>query len=839
MARRSNLLIVAGLSIAMAAILGSPAISAPPATAPATQPTAWDDIDQRMVFFTVQLASVETSVDAANKALKGAGYKIAIRADDANRYQKGNELMDRNAGGPVRWDEFYGRTAEKFFYNPATPPGTLKLTVNVLRSNGGVAHEPLPNSNRPPQFDYIYRANANAKAQAEADVNKLAGKVDQLLARRRQLEAEQSGLWCKVAFRAAAGRELLGKPLYRFDLKTNDPAATANQNLEALRAAMDFLRMNNKLIESAEKGVDDNQAAFIAAFQETVAKSRADFDARLMKQPTLVMDAFDTHTTIGKLEAVAKRMNDVAKNTADAYKLALDAAGDEQRKNTFRGQLQESLVIYAEAVMAGDECVNQLAKEWKIVPDLEKAAPEAKLPNLPTPEPHASLTPQDDSLKNSKIGTSSIPNGGLSAGVNSIIIEAFIDGDSELHLKEDGIYWVQAASPSKPGKWHGHHEPTFVDGKAWQPVWGKPNVETGKDRSEGFAIPLKGLGFKLKLLAVADQRGVEQIDQRTPVELSEESGEQIITIPDPETGAKWYTFKLYRGTKQDSARISFQKSGSNEVAKDNSETDKTRLISARWGGDRKMLNVNHQAADLLAKNGELLARTREFGGDPTPFERKYLDIVLDVGGKTIHRTVEENKGFKLSTAINDAAQSSAEETADGPFSRSKVAVSAEPRTLPDGAVIVSAFWGSGKRSSDVTRAVASLLERGDDFLLTKENLGEDPAPMHGKDLEVNFRVDGKPGRRALHDGDIFRVATGTYQPVISISKESNTKMEADSVSPPKDIPPRGSGFRTPRNADQAKDSTRDLTPQKIGPGGVFDFGNGPATPAPATQPAGK
>ena len=55
-------------------------------------------------------------------------------------------------------------------------------------------HEPLSAQQRPPQFDFIYRANNNQQAKAEADIAKMAGKVDQLLARRRQLEAEQSRL---------------------------------------------------------------------------------------------------------------------------------------------------------------------------------------------------------------------------------------------------------------------------------------------------------------------------------------------------------------------------------------------------------------------------------------------------------------------------------------------------------------------------------------------------------------------------------------------------------------------------------------------------------------------
>ncbi len=95
---------------------------------PATNPPAvgalkdgWEEIDQRMVFLTVQLASVEASLTAVNKAITGTGYQQIVKKDTADRYRKGNELMDRNAGGPTSWKEFYGTAAEKFFYHPMIP----------------------------------------------------------------------------------------------------------------------------------------------------------------------------------------------------------------------------------------------------------------------------------------------------------------------------------------------------------------------------------------------------------------------------------------------------------------------------------------------------------------------------------------------------------------------------------------------------------------------------------------------------------------------------------------------------------------------------------------------
>src|SRR5437764_14907867 len=108
-------LLCATLALALAL---APALSAQ-TTRPSvatTLPAGWEEIDQRLVFFTVQLASVEASVDAVNKALRQAGYNQAVKAGRAEQFQKNNEMMDRQGGGPVGWKEFYGKTAEQFFF---------------------------------------------------------------------------------------------------------------------------------------------------------------------------------------------------------------------------------------------------------------------------------------------------------------------------------------------------------------------------------------------------------------------------------------------------------------------------------------------------------------------------------------------------------------------------------------------------------------------------------------------------------------------------------------------------------------------------------------------------
>ena len=82
------------------------------ASAQATVPANPDD--DRLTFLLIQLGADEQSIKAVNLALRQAGYKVAEEQGRVQQYEKGNELMDRNAGGPVSYKDFYGKTAKDF-----------------------------------------------------------------------------------------------------------------------------------------------------------------------------------------------------------------------------------------------------------------------------------------------------------------------------------------------------------------------------------------------------------------------------------------------------------------------------------------------------------------------------------------------------------------------------------------------------------------------------------------------------------------------------------------------------------------------------------------------------
>src|SRR5439155_2116499 len=139
----SNLVIV----FFVAAFFCSTALRADSIPAPTTQPQGrWDEISDRVVFLTRTLATVEASLVAIDQQIRQTGYKAASKIDAAQRAAKGNELMNRNLGMPssVDWKDFYGRTAQRFFYHPKD--------AHTFYIN------PRPIQDRPPQFDYIYKA---------------------------------------------------------------------------------------------------------------------------------------------------------------------------------------------------------------------------------------------------------------------------------------------------------------------------------------------------------------------------------------------------------------------------------------------------------------------------------------------------------------------------------------------------------------------------------------------------------------------------------------------------------------------------------------------------------
>ena len=130
------------------------------------------------------------------------------------------------------------------------------------------AGQGLPVHQRPPQFDYIYRANDSAKARAEMEASELVGKIDALNERRQRLEAEQGGLRVEIAFRAIAHYDLDRKPVYRFEPLFVELDTDYIQRTETMRSASSFMALALSILSESEK---DQQGTFLK-LKPTVAK---------------------------------------------------------------------------------------------------------------------------------------------------------------------------------------------------------------------------------------------------------------------------------------------------------------------------------------------------------------------------------------------------------------------------------------------------------------------------------------------------------------------------------------------------------------------------------------
>jgi hypothetical protein len=124
----------------------------------------------------------------------------------------------------------------------------------------------------------------------------------------------------------------------------------------------------------------------------------------------------------------------------------------------------------------------------------------------------------------------------------TLTVQAYIDGPSELHIKADGIYWINGGN-AKPGLWSGSRFPTYVNGAKWFPNWAKRG-DRGIDKSNLHMIPFGSLDFDFKLISVGMTQEDTGIVRRSPVQAGRQGDEYVVLIPDPEPGAMWYKFVL-------------------------------------------------------------------------------------------------------------------------------------------------------------------------------------------------------------------------------------------------------------------------------------------------------
>ena len=304
----------------------------------------------------MQLADAEANIQAINRSLKDAGYKVGIAYDRIDSNLKGNEYMDRKGGGPVRWDEFYGKTARDYARN----------------GNGWYG------DHRPKQFAFVYKANNDQIARAKDQIASLKQDQTALLDRRQKHEADQSRLWANLAWERVKDREINLQPLYRFALKPAGPEAAV------LRPIILFLRTSDAVATEGLSSIQSDQAGTFQFGSKTMAAAFATLQKSLADASDGENLKPDELRTEKSLKQICKDLAEQCKVIAEDYDNALDRdkAREDGSKLEFRGQLQSSLTTFAAEVGQLDDEIARTARDWGISADHGTPTPDSLTSSL-------------------------------------------------------------------------------------------------------------------------------------------------------------------------------------------------------------------------------------------------------------------------------------------------------------------------------------------------------------------------------------------------------------------------------------------------------------------------
>jgi len=382
------MLIAACATVAMSQDAGNNKVPFPLPEAAPKKDWEWDE-DERFDELMEQLAINEASLDAIQASIDKKTRRKSGQLGEAKRQDDNTRMMDRKGGGPMKWDQFYGTNAEKFFYHPVDPNTTYR-TDTFLRQIGKAeddkfrpsgsepSRQSLPVHQRPPQWDYIYKANETAKEKALADASLAEYEIERLEQRRTELEKEQAVLWCKLAFRAVQRLNVARKPLLRFELVSTTGNAGNTDQAKALSSAARFLAASLAVVEKAEQ---DQSIAF-GGVASVVTQARESLEDSLLEVSDLESEWESTKTDLGKFYKLSQMLADKSKTLKESYAGAMDGDLNKEavRKERFRGMLQESVVEYAQILLALNELADTMKTEWKVRVDTKKKVEPVSIP---------------------------------------------------------------------------------------------------------------------------------------------------------------------------------------------------------------------------------------------------------------------------------------------------------------------------------------------------------------------------------------------------------------------------------------------------------------------------
>lgn len=268
-----------------------------------------------------------------------------------------------------------------------------------------------------------------------------------------------------------------------------------------------------------------------AEYDAAVAKVTESIDAAIAGQ-------FDIATSKGDLEAAEKWQT-----ARDTFRNTGQVPAAEELKKVVSTAVREYKKAKDELAKAYDATVKGLTKEKRIseakaVRDESRAISEGGGPET------ASRTPAKPSLPNAASGPDR-RSGSPKAKLNAFVVEALIDGDSELCVTPKGIYW-KSLGVAKPGRHNGRNEPTFVNGQPWMPQWGRPIEDRGVDQTGLLPLNINTDALTVEVVAVGHTRGEPGKLSRTPTQVRREDGVLAVVIPDKDAGPVWYTLRFSR-----------------------------------------------------------------------------------------------------------------------------------------------------------------------------------------------------------------------------------------------------------------------------------------------------
>ncbi len=128
--------------------------------------------------------------------------------------------------------------------------------------------------------------------------------------------------------------------------------------------------------------------------------------------------------------------------------------------------------------------------------------------------------------------------------VGEVLIEARVDGRSDLHLDGDGIYW-EHHSGTAPGESDAKGKFVLIDGRKWYPQWEGDPQRTPVE-SEYFPLRLGSAAWSVAVLSVHETAGAAHVSGRGTAKIRHENDESVVTFSDTKPGSAVYRVLLHK-----------------------------------------------------------------------------------------------------------------------------------------------------------------------------------------------------------------------------------------------------------------------------------------------------